>query len=153
MAAIAETLEASGGVFTHQAFQEMWDTLVDQPFARKELCYRLGQGAIKLVLPYRRAWGQSRALARRVGNPIKGFTDYHDGMEWVRWRLPRWAHELQAKSDETCDDATSTAPTTPSSSPQDEPNNGIAPGRNCSGSNHLAPRTDAHGPEGCPPFF
>jgi hypothetical protein len=64
MLTLSDTIAACGGMFTNQAFQEMWVVIPKGSAARKELCYQLEKGIIELVPARRRAWGRSRAPVR-----------------------------------------------------------------------------------------
>jgi hypothetical protein len=71
IAAVAETIAECGGMFTHHAFQEMWERVKNDKLATRELCYQLERGELEFVPARSRAWGCARGLTRNHGKPCR----------------------------------------------------------------------------------
>jgi hypothetical protein len=81
-------------MFTHHAFQEMWERVKNDKLATRELCYQLERGVIEFVPARSRAWGCARGLTQTVGNPVD---TYSEDSQAVRWKVP-WCAAGAAKS-------------------------------------------------------
>jgi hypothetical protein len=53
IAAVAETIAECGGMFTHHAFQEMWERVKNDKLATRELCYQLNVVTLRSCPPVR----------------------------------------------------------------------------------------------------